>query len=240
MTSIQKAITNTRRFFNEGWFSGLFDETKFTADSSPQSTDFQKVATNVVDTSSIDTYDLVFNLQMPSLADTKFFQNARNSKTVDYYCNNKIHIRLYFKDASIFDNLLGTECIISPYLLAGQTSRESDGIYFASLNELREDIRIATNKAIIDGSPFKYKSEGEIDTETKTVKDKKGNTVYDENGNPKVVTVPVPRNPNSPRTGPFADSDEGVTHENIVQKLKTKTFGKDKYIDKYIAYVGAI
>ena len=157
MNRLQKGITNTRRFFREdSWFAGLFDSTRFKGDSSPQSTTFQTIETSVTETNSIDTYDLVFNLQMPSIASTPFFSSARNKDTIDYYCNNKIHIRLYFKDANVFDNLVGTECIISPYIYEGQTDKENDGIYFASLNKIREDINNATQEAIDDGIPFEY------------------------------------------------------------------------------------
>ena len=215
---VQRKITGAERFLKEGWFAGLFDETRFKSDSSPQETYFQTVETKVNDTSIVDTYDLVFNLQMPSIANTKFFQTARNKNTVDYYCNNKIHIRLYFKDESIFDNLVGTECVISPYILKGQTRRTSDGIYFASLNDLRKRIREATSHAITDGTPFEYDKE---------------KLVMDNNDPPKPK-----RRDASKRSGPFAESQTGFTHENIVKKLKTNIVGKNDYLDNYIKYVG--
>ena len=102
MTSVQKVITNIRRKLrDDSWFAGLFDSTRFKGDSSPQSTKFQSIETSVVDTNSIDTYDLVFNLQIPSIANTPFFSSARDKDNIDYYCNNKIHIRLYFKDSNL-------------------------------------------------------------------------------------------------------------------------------------------
>ena len=218
LNRVQKAITNTRRFFREdSWFAGLFDSTRFKGDTSPQSTTFQSMETSVVDTSSIDTYDLVFNLQIPSISNTPFFSSARDKNNIDYYCNNKIHIRLYFKESNLFDNLVGTECIISPYIYEGQTDREHDGIYFASMNKIREDINKATQEAIDDGAPVKY--------------DASGNVVKDVNGDPILRDA-------SDRSGPFAESEKGVTDENIVEKLKIRTkLGKYKYLDKYIKYV---
>jgi len=218
LNRVQKAITNTRRFFREdSWFAGLFDSTRFKGDTSPQSTTFQSMETSVVDTSSIDTYDLVFNLQIPSISNTPFFSSARDKNNIDYYCNNKIHIRLYFKESNLFDNLVGTECIISPYIYKGQTDREHDGIYFASMNKIREDINKATQEAIDDGAPVKY--------------DASGNVVKDVNGDPILRDA-------SDRSGPFAESEKGVTDENIVEKLKIRTkLGKYKYLDKYIKYV---
>ena len=225
--------TKFLRFFKEkSWFAGLLDETRFKGVTTPESTDFQNIETKVYDTSSIDTYDLVFNLQMPSIANTKFFKHARNSDTVDYYCNNKIHIRLYFKDENIFDNLVGTECVISPQIFQAQTSRESDGIYFGSLNQLREKISDATTTAIIEGSKFEYDDKG-IKTKVEKVKDKNGKNVLDDRGNPVTVKVPIPKSPSIQRMGPFAESETVFTHENIVKKLKST-----KYLDKYIDYIG--
>ena len=217
MNRLQKGITNFRRKLREdSWFAGLFDSTRFKGDSSPQSTEFQSIQTSVVDTSSIDTYDLVFNLQIPSISGTPFFSSARDKDNIDYYCNNKIHIRLYFKDSNLFDNLVGTECIISPYIYEGQTDKEHDGIYFASMNKIREDINKATDQAIDDGTPYVYDEEGKV---VKDASDK-----------------PVLRDA-SKRSGPFADSKEGVNDENIEEKLKSKTLGKYKYLDDYIKYV---
>ena len=209
MTSLQKVITNTRRKLREdSWFAGLFDSTRFKGDSRPQSTDFQTIETFVTDTSSIDTYDLVFNLQMPSIANTPFFSSARDKDTIDYYCNNKIHIRLYFKDSNIFDNLVGTECIISPYIYEGQTDREHDGIYFASLNKIRNDIKDATSEAIDNGTPFVYDG---------------AKLVMDTSDPPKPK-----RRDASERSGPFADSNEGVTAENIAEKVSKMTTSFNK------------
>ena len=95
MTSLQKVLTNTQRKLKENsWFSGLFDNNKFIPKSSPQDTYFQKISTNVVGTDSIDTYDLVFNLQMPSLANTPWFSYAENKNTIDYYCHLGLSLSL--------------------------------------------------------------------------------------------------------------------------------------------------
>ena len=86
------SFTPLQRIFTEGTlFSGLFDKSKFITTDTPKSADLQNLKTSVTSTDKISTYDLVFNLQMPSLANTPIFGYTKNKNAVDYYCNNKIH-----------------------------------------------------------------------------------------------------------------------------------------------------
>ena len=159
---LKGAQTKVKRYIGEeSWFSGLFDKSKFKPDKTSKTTSFQKIQTMVRDTNKIDTYDLIFNLQMPSLAESPFFSQTKDDKLVDYYCNNKIHIRLYFKDERLFDNLTGTECVLSPPVFKSkQTSNfqssgidiKSSGIYLSSYNDINVTIKKAVDQAIVDGN----------------------------------------------------------------------------------------
>jgi len=116
-------------------------------DNTEYRTDFQNIETKVIPTDTIDTYDLVFNIQMPSdvkRPTAELFSKDKDKDIVDYYCNNKIHIRLYFKDENIFDSY-GTDCIISPLLYEDQRKKEDNGLYFASLNDIKNADGGATN-----------------------------------------------------------------------------------------------
>jgi len=136
-----------RSFIEKSWFKGIFNDTTFNVIEKPESTTFQTVEAYIRDRAdTIDTYDLVFNVQMPSLANSPFFGQSIDHKLVDYYCNNKIHIRMYFKDERLFDNLTGTQCILTPpihrstqtsnfrYASTGDRSNiKSSGMYISSL-----------------------------------------------------------------------------------------------------------
>ena len=232
------AFTDTKRFFIEkSWFKGLFDDTKFNTNKDPQSTTFQKVEASIRDTAdTIDTYDLVFNVQMPSLANSPFFSQSIDDKLVDYYCNNKIHIRMYFKDERLFDNLIGTQCILTPPIYGSkQTSNfryastdersdiKSSGMYVSSFNEIGTVIENALNEALINGKGV------EVEAENKryeaAVIDAKSNK-----SSPTPTKLVIPN-----RTGPFAESKEGITKDNVQLKLKNS-----KYRDAFIRYVDSI
>ena len=152
---MSKVLTNIQRFKNENsFFSGLFNKSTFIPSDKPQSTTFQKLETIVNETDKIDTYDLVFNLQMPSITESPLFKYSSDRNAVDYYCNNKIHIRLYFKDENIFDTNVSPSCVITPQIYSDTTSRTNDGIYFSTVGDVREKVLEATNQAIIEGSPY--------------------------------------------------------------------------------------
>ena len=143
------SLTSLKRLFREGTlFSGLFDRNTFKTDDTPQSAKFQKIQTIVNPTDKINTYDLVFNVQMPSIANSPFFSYTKDTNAVDYYCNNKIRIRLYFKDPTIFDTDLSPVCIITPQIYSGTTSRKSDGIYFSTVSDVRMTVDNAITAAI--------------------------------------------------------------------------------------------
>ena len=146
------SLTSLQRLFKErSWFSGLLDKSKFIPNDKPQSADFQKIETVVNSTDKIDTYDLAFNVQMPSLANAPFFSYTKNKSAVDYYCNNKIHIRLYFKDENIFNTDSSPVCIITPQIYSGTTSTKSDGIYFSTVYDVRDKVDDAIESAIEEG-----------------------------------------------------------------------------------------
>jgi hypothetical protein len=176
---LKGAQTKVKRYIGEeSWFSGLFDKSKFKPDKTSKTTSFQKIQTMVRDTNKIDTYDLIFNLQMPSLAESPFFSQTKDDKLVDYYCNNKIHIRLYFKDERLFDNLTGTECILSPPVFKSkQTSNfqssgidiKSSGIYLSSYNDINVTIKNAVDQAIIDGAVTNAQRKGPFSDSKKGV-----------------------------------------------------------------------
>ena len=208
---MNKAFTKIRRFKNENsFFSGLFNKSTFIPSDKPQSTTFQKLETIVNETDTIDTYDLVFNLQMPSITESPLFKYSADRNAVDYYCNNKIHIRLYFKDENIFDTNLSPLCVITPQIYSDTTSRTSDGIYFSTVGDVREKVLEATNQAIIEGSPYV------IDRDT---------------NQPNTVNGQLEENPN--RTGPFKDSKQGIDSINIVEKL-----GNSTYLKNLVEYTG--
>ena len=193
------SFTSLQRIFKEGnLFSGFFDKTKFIPTHAEESAKFQKLETVVHSTKTINTYDLVFNIQMPSLANSPIFSITKNKNAVDYYCNNKIHIRLYFKDPNIFDTETSPVCIITPQIYSGTTKRNSDGIYFSTVSDIREKVQSAITSAIDEGALGK-----------------------------------------TPRTGPFAKTKEGVTPDNIKEKLKGKTFGiGNDYLKNLVEYTG--
>ena len=146
------SFTPLQRIFTEGTlFSGLFDKSKFITTDTPKSADLQNLKTSVTSTDKISTYDLVFNLQMPSLANTPIFGYTKNKNAVDYYCNNKIHIRLYFKDENIFNTDSSPVCIITPQIYSGTTSTKSDGIYFSTVYDVRDKVDDAIESAIEEG-----------------------------------------------------------------------------------------
>ena len=193
------SFTPLQRIFTEGTlFSGLFDKSKFITTDTPKSADLQNLKTSVTSTDKINTYDLVFNLQMPSLANTPIFGYTKNKNAVDYYCNNKIHIRLYFKDPNIFDTENEPVCIITPQIYSGTTSRNSDGIYFSTVSDVRAKVEEAVTAAIIEGYPTML----EQDKVTKGLK-----------------PVDDHETQNTNRTGPFAKSENGVNPDNI--KMRT-------------------
>jgi len=208
------SFTPLQRIFREGTlFSGLFDKSKFIPTDTPKSADFQKLEIAVTSTDKINTYDLVFNIQMPSLANTPIFGYTKNKDAVDYYCNNKIHIRLYFKDPNIFDTESSPVCIITPQIFKGKTTSKTDGIYFSTVSDVREKVEAAVTDAIIEGYPYQLEKDltlkGGIQTENKD------------------------------RRGPFAKSNEGIDAGNIKEKLKGKTFGiGTDYLKKLVKYTG--
>jgi hypothetical protein len=208
---MSRIFTKFARFKNENsFFSGLFNKSTFIPSDKPQSTTFQKLETIVHETDTIDTYDLVFNLQMPSITESPLFKYSADRNAVDYYCNNKIHIRLYFKDENIFDTNVSPLCVITPQIYSDTTSRTNDGIYFSTVGDVREKVLEATNQAIIEGSPY--------------VIDLKTNQLKEINGQ-------LEENPN--RTGPFKDSKQGIDAINIVEKLKNST-----YLKNLVEYTG--
>jgi len=147
------SLTPLQRFFRErNFFSGLFDKSKFIPSDTPKSADFQKLETAVTSTNQINTYDLVFNVQIPSLANTPIFGYTKNKDAVDYYCNNKIHIRLYFKDPNIFDTESLPVCIITPQIFQGKTTSKTDGIYFSTVSDVRAKVEEAIASAIQEGA----------------------------------------------------------------------------------------
>jgi len=151
MTSVQKVITKTQRWLREGnWFSSLFDKTKFIPDATLQTAKLQKIETRVVETPALDTYDLVFNVQMPSLVNTRFVKYARDKDNVDYYCNNKIHVRLYFNDPNIFDTLTETSCIITPPIFRSNVTSKTEGMYLSTLSDIRKSVDDAIEEAMTE------------------------------------------------------------------------------------------
>jgi len=238
MNSVKEKLTDTKRSLAENsWFSGLFDDTKFKPNKDPQTTTFQKVEAYIRDTAkTIDTYDLVFNAQMPSLANSPFLSQTRDDKFVDYYCNNKIHIRMYFKDERLFDNLTGTQCILTPpiyrskqtsnfrYASSGERSDiKSSGMYISSFDDIGTVFEAALNQALEDGKG------AEVEAENKRYEA----AVIDAKTNKNLPTPTKLVIPN--RTGPFAESKEGITKDNVQQKLKNS-----KYLDAFVRYVDDI
>ena len=88
--------TEVKRYFGESsWFSELFNKSIFKPNKTPETTKFQKIQTMVRETNKIDTYDLIFNLQMPSIVKSPAFSQTKDDKLVDYYCNNKIYSKKF-------------------------------------------------------------------------------------------------------------------------------------------------
>ena len=201
-------LHSVRRIARESkWFSGLFDDSKFIPSKSEVSDTFQKIETVVRDTDKIDTYDLIVNLQMPSIVKSPTLSYTKSVDLVDYYCNNKIHIRLYFKDERLFDNLTQTQCVLSSplfkseqssnytYSTTERTDIKSSGMYLSSFNDLNVTIEDVVNQALTDGA---------LMTSTGV--------------------------PNTNRTGPFADSEKGVNIDNVNEKLKQSKY-RSRLID---------
>ena len=237
-----------RSIKENSWISGLFDDTKFKPSKDPRTATFQKVEVSIRDTAkTIDTYDLVFNVQMPSLANSPFLSQTTDDKYVDYYCNNKIHIRMYFKDERLFDNLTGTQCILTPpiyrskqtsnfrYASTGELSDiKSSGMYVSSFNDIRAVIENAFNQALKDGKGAEVEAENKrYEAAVIAAKAAKADK-----------SLPTPtRKPIPNRTGPFAESKEGITKGkgndddkgNVDKKLKNS-----KYLDAFVRYVDGI
>jgi hypothetical protein len=208
MSGFKSLFQKGQRYVGErAWFSGLFDSSQFKPDETPVSDTFQKIETVVRDTDKIDTYDLIVNLQMPSIVKSPILSYAKSDKLVDYYCNNKIHIRLYFKDERLFDNLTQTQCVLSSplfkseqssnytYSTTERTDIKSSGMYLSSFNDLNVTIEDVVNKALTDGALE--------------------------------ISQGVP---NTNRTGPFADSEKGVNKDNVNEKLKQSKY-RSRLID---------
>ena len=240
----KEKTTELKRSIRENsWISGLFDDAKFKPSKDPRTATFQKVEASIRDTAkTIDTYDLIFNVQMPSLANSPFLSQTTDDEFVDYYCNNKIHIRMYFKDERLFDNLTGTQCILTPpiyrskqtsnfrYASTGERSDiKSSGMYVSSFNDIRAVIENAFNQALKDGKGAEVEAANKR-YEADVIAAKTNKSL------PTPTKLVIPN-----RTGPFAKSKEGITKGNDDDKGNVdKKLKNSKYLDAFVRYVDGI
>jgi hypothetical protein len=222
MSGLKSLIQKGQRYVGEkAWFSGLFDKSEFKPDKTHVSDDFQQVETVVMKTDKIDTYNLIFNVQMPSIVKSPFLSYAKDDNLVDYYCNNKIHVRLYFKDGNLFDNLTGTQCVLTPPLYKNQQA--SNFVYTSkekNSSETSEEASESNEEA----------SEPKENVREITVHDIKSSGMYFSSNNDINVTIENTVNQaiidgnRTPKIGPFSESKEGVTKENLNRKLTNKKY----------------
>ena len=186
------------------------------------SDNFQQVETVVMKTDKIDTYNLIFNVQMPSMVQSPIMSYAKDDKLVDYYCNNKIHVRLYFKDERLFDNLTGTQCVLTPPLYKNQ---QASNIVYSSKKTAVKPKKDEGEAATDEEQEQEQEQEREI-----TVHDIKSSGIYFSSNSDINVTIEETVNQaiidgnSTPKTGPFSASKEGVTKENLNQKLTNKRY----------------
>jgi hypothetical protein len=148
---------------------------------------------------------------------------------------------MYFKDERLFDNLTGTQCILTPpihrstqtsnfrYASSGDRSNiKSSGMYISSFNDIGTVFENALNQALQDGKGDEVKALNERYEAAKAVAKSTKNS-------------PPPKpTPIADRKGPFAESKEGITKDNVIEKLKNTVLKKSTYYNPFINYVGGI
>ena len=151
--------------------SAVFTKDVFTPSSSTENINFEKCVTEIRHTPYIDVYDVIFTVRMPMSVPkgALWTEHTDKEQYLNFYCNNKLSVKIFFKDPMIFSNTelmegATTSCLLSPpvnidkttttYISEGDQGEQTkaSGIYFAKYNELNKKINDVLKEAIKPGS----------------------------------------------------------------------------------------
>jgi len=257
--SAQKELKTKTGFFSKlttksRVLSSVFSPDVFTPSSGKEDIEFLKCVPEIRHTDDIDVYDVIFNLRMPDSVPkgALWTEHTDKEQYLNFYCNNKLHVKLFFKDEMIFSDTKGkTSCLISPpididkatttYVTEQGEEVKASGIYFAKYNELNKKIN-----AVVQDSIKKETSEKSETSETSEksgtsettfnetlAKDKKKRIEFSD----KLFLNLNPLTPDSPfkaYTHRYTASDVGnfiMSDDTSKEKVKKKNkiFGKDEF-----------
>ena len=255
-TAAQQDLQKTGLFSNikskSRFLSSVFSKDAFTPSSGKEDIDFLKCVPEIRHTDIIDVYDVIFTLRMPESVPkgALWTEHTDKEQYLNFYCNNKLSVKLFFKDEMIFSDTetegSRTSCLLSPpvnidkastsYINSKSKSESDDesdeapikasGIYYAKYNKLDEKI----NEIFKDSKTASLDETAFIE---ELAKDKKKRIEFSD----KLFLNLNPLTPGSPfkayshhytkaDTGNFIMSDDNPKEK--VKKIK-KIFKKDEF-----------
>ena len=148
------------------FISSVFTPDVFTPSSSKEDIRFLKCVPEIRHTDIIDVYDVIFTLRMPDSVPkgALWTEHTDKEQYLNFYCNNKLSVKLFFNDETIFSDTEGmTSCLLSPPVNIdkatttyvsddGTTETKASGIYFAKYNDLNKKISEVVKEAIPPGA----------------------------------------------------------------------------------------
>jgi hypothetical protein len=157
------------------FISAVFTKDVFTPSSSKEYIEFLKCVPEIRHTDAIDVYDVIFTVRMPVTVPTGALLTKHTDKEqyLNFYCNNKLSVKIFFKDPMIFSNTeliegVTTSCLLSPPVNIDKTTTtyvdvddedgeqtKASGIYFAKYSELNKKIDDVVKEKLAPGSIIK-------------------------------------------------------------------------------------
>ena len=123
-TAAQQDLQKTGLFSNikskSRFLSSVFSKDAFTPSSGKEDIDFLKCVPEIRHTDIIDVYDVIFTLRMPESVPkgALWTEHTDKEQYLNFYCNNKLSVKLFFKDEMIFSDTetegSRTSCLLSP------------------------------------------------------------------------------------------------------------------------------
>ena len=231
-------------------WSSLFSTDVFTPSSSTENIDFEKCVTEIRHTSNIDVYDVIFTVRMPTSVPkgAVWTEHTDKEQYLNFYCNNKLSVKIFFKDPMIFSNTelmegTTTSCLLSPPVNIDKTTTtyvadddqgeqtKASGIYFAKYNELNKKINDVLKETISPGTT--PSAAQELAFTEKLAKEKKERIAFSD----KLYVNLAPSSPGSPFKSyahhyTHADAENFIMSDNeSKEKVKkiNKIFGKNEF-----------
>ena len=232
--------------------TSIFSPAVFTPSSSTKYIDFEKCVTEIRHTPYIDVYDVIFTVRMPMSVPkgALWTEHTDKEQYLNFYCNNKLSVKIFFKDPMIFSNTelmegATTSCLLSPpvnldkttttYIAEGDQGEQTkaSGIYFAKYNELNKKINDVLKESISPTAGTKPTPADELAFTEKLAKEKRARIDFSD----KLYVNLAPSSTGSPFKSyahdyTHADAENFIMSDNESKekpKKINKFFGKDDF-----------